>query len=91
MMNSSDFHDYHHRVLCTQTQGTMPRHLFTWTGENPWHRCVELCRGSELHYITSSSLVVFQVVQDRQEGLSQGKDYRGERREESVNCGIAAQ
>jgi hypothetical protein len=62
MMNSSDFHDYHHRVLCTQSQGTMARHLFTWTGENPWHRCVDLCRGSELHYITSSSLVVFQLI-----------------------------
>ena len=54
-------------------------------------RGIAVYRGSELRYITSSSLVVFQVVQDRQEGLSQGKDYRGERREESVNCGIAAQ
>ena len=78
-------------VCYTPSQGTMPRHLFTWTGENPWHRCVELCRGSELHYITSSSLVVFQVVQDWQEGLSQGKDHRGEWREESVKIVEAAQ
>jgi len=36
-------------------------------------------------------LIVFQVVQDGQEGLSQGKDHRGERREESVKIVEAAQ